>query len=196
MSHEKSQENELIIKKTKESFSTWIHKPYISEELRKQLEKANVLLVPKEGFRSYSGPVFPVGTEEFLNYLREFSAKGINANICIEDKDYKELALHEAFLIISAFVVTSLVAPIVTDLISEFIKRRWMKEDKNKDNNIKIELTVVKKDGSSASFLYEGPAKAFTKTVKPALISLAKQENLGETLGNQDKQKEIPNDIQ
>jgi len=175
MTHEPSNETDLIVEESKETFTSWINRPYIPQELRGQLANANVLIVPIEGFREHPSPVFPVDTEEFLNYLRDNSDKGIHVDICITDEDYRELALHDALIIIGSLVVTSIVGPIIADLISEYIKKRWMtKEDKAK---IKVELTVVEKDGRASRLLYEGPAKEFNKTVKPTLKSLAEKNN-------------------
>jgi len=182
MSHKVSNKKVFIVENSAESFATWINKPFIPEKLRRQLSKANILIVPREGYREEPSPVFPVGTEELLDYLREYSRKGIVPDICINDKDYKELSLHSALIIIGSLVITSIVGPIIADLISEYIKKRWMtKVDKAQ---IKLELTIVKNDGSASYLLYEGPANEFLSTVKPTLRSLAEKNN---------KQAELPN---
>jgi hypothetical protein len=189
MSQEPNVETEFIVEDSEENFSSWINRPYVPEELRNQLVAANVLIVPREGFRERPDPVFPVGTEELLQYFRGNSDKGISADICIADEDYRELALHEALIIIGGFVVTSLVAPIVTDLISTYIKKRWgSKEEKAK---IKLELTVVEKDGRASKLLYEGPSKDFSKTVKPALKTLSERNGQGNATPNPKPGKEL-----
>jgi hypothetical protein len=190
MTHEPPNETEYIVEDTNQTFSTWIDRPYIPNQIKPQLQKANVLIIPREGFREHTEPVFPVGTEEFLNFLRDNTDKGIVPDICIADKDYRELALHGALIIIGSFVVTSIVAPIIVDLISEYIKRRWgSKEDEAK---IKVELTVIKSDGRASRLLYEGLAREFNKTVKPTLKSIADRNTVGMTTTNTQPRKELP----
>jgi hypothetical protein len=181
MTHELTNNPELIIEESTENFSTWINRPYIPYKLKAQLSSANVLIIPREGFRERTEKVFPVGTEELFHYLKDNVEKGINADLCIAENDYRELILHDALIIVGGFIVTSLVAPIVADLISDYIRKRFgSKEEKT---NIKVEMTVVEKDGRASRLLYEGSAKDFNKTVKPSLKSLS------------DKKPHAPNEL-
>ena len=173
MEHKNREESDLIVEDTDENFRHWLAKTYLSPTLRTQLSGANVLIVPREGYADLDMPLFPNGTEELLSFLKSQKERGISADICIEDKDYRELTLHVGLIILGAFVVTSILAPVVADLISEYIKRRWPK--KFVDSEIKFEITVVKEDGSAKKFLYEGPAKDIEAVVKPALKTFAEQ---------------------
>lgn len=168
MIHDPPEANEFIVEESKETFDTWISRPYIPQDLRQTLLQANVLIVPREGFREYPLPIFPIGTEDFFNYLRENANKGFNVDICISDKDYKELALHSGLLIIGSIVVTAVICPIIADLIGEYIKRHWKTKQ-----NMKVEIIVVEKDNRATRLLYEGSAKDFLIIVKPKLKELA-----------------------
>jgi hypothetical protein len=165
---------EFIVEESKENFSTWINRPYVPHGLREQLSTANVLIIPREGFREHPEPIFPVGTEELFQYLKDASDKGIIVDICIADNDYRELALHDALVIIGGFIVTSLIAPVFVSLISEYIKKRF--GFKEKRTKIKIEITAVEKDGRATRLLFEGSAKDFSTTIKQALKSLPTQK--------------------
>lgn len=158
-----------------EDFDFWINKPYIGVELKDKLKKANVLLVPREGFRGDDTNTFPVGTEEFLRFINDNKGPGIDIDICIEDSEYKELALHDASLVIAGFFVTSIVAPIIADLIAEYIKKRWT--SKKDTATIKVEMYVQECKNKSKKFLYKGSAKDFIETVKPALLELNKPKD-------------------
>lgn len=190
MTHEPPNETEFAVEDTDETFSTWIDRPYIPDELRPQLQRANVLIVPREGFREHAEPVFPVGTEELLNFLRDNTDKGVVPDICIADKDYRELALHDALIIVGSFVVTSIVGPIIADLISEYLKRRW--GSKEAEAKIKVELTVIESNGRASRLLYEGMAKDFNETVKPTLKSIADSNPEGKSTPNTKPKKELP----
>lgn len=167
----KSKEPTLVVETSQESIYSWINRPYISDALRAQLSKANVLLVPTEGFCERADLVFPVGTEELFQFLRESQRENLLVDICIEDKDYKELALHADLLIIASFVVTSIAAPVVADLITEYIKRRLGLHET--DSIVRSELTVYdEKTGRSVRLSYEGPASEYHARVVTAIRNL------------------------
>lgn len=174
MNEHLTDKTEFIVEPSDEDFSKWISRSYIPDSLKGQLARANVLIVPNEGFREHLEPVFPVGTEELLNFLRDNAGVGIVPDICIADEDYKELALHGALIILGSFIVTSLVAPVIANLISDYIRKRW--PAKQEDAEVKVELTVVGKDNRASRLLYEGPAKDFNKTVRPTLEKLAAKD--------------------
>lgn len=175
--NEKEGKTILFIEDTAENILTWTNKQFVPEELKIELQKSNVLIVPTEGFREVTTPVFPVGTEELFSFLKDNSSKGINPEICIKDAEYKELALHGALIIIGKFVLLEIIAPVFAVLISEYVLKRWPTK---KQDNMKLELIIVKKNGDSKKLLYEGPVDKFIDTVKPALESITNNKHLPE----------------
>lgn len=146
----------------------WLSRPFVTDELRNALASAAILIVPREGFRDHVGPVFPVGTEDVFHHLRQNAPADATVNICIDDKDYHELALHGALLIVGAFFATALAAPVAVNLISDYFKKRL---GSSKDRAVKVELTVS--DASrTAKLTYEGPAEHFQAVVGEALRQL------------------------
>lgn len=164
MSHDRPAEDQLVEETTEENFGYWLNRPFVSEELRNELRDANVLIVPAEGVRDRTDPNFPNGTEDLLAFLKDNVRDGIVPDICIEDKDFKALALHDATLIIGAFVVTSLVAPIAVDLVSKYLEQK-IGLDKAEETKVKFKMTIVETDGTSKKLSYDGPAKTFEKTI-------------------------------
>lgn len=170
MKHE-SYERIFVVEDTQISFETWFSKPYISPSLRSQLKNANLLIVPDEGIRETIGPVFPEGTAELFRFLKECSEEGLISEICIEDNNYNELALHWDLVNVGTVVATLIVAPVAVNLISEYLKK-WLgpKEEKT---HIKFDMTIVESKNKSTHILYEGPAKEFKDTLSPVIKSLA-----------------------
>lgn len=168
----KTRQPSVVVKNSQESLSTWTSRPYISNTLREQLSKANVLLVPTEGYGDQPGLVFfPSGTEEVFQFLRESQQGNLSVDICIEDKDYKEVARHAEILIIASLIVTTIVAPVVADLIAEYIKRRW--GSREVETTVKLEITVCdEKAGRSVRISYEGPASEYRNTMGNAIQNL------------------------
>jgi hypothetical protein len=168
----------LVLETSQESIQSWANRPYISDALREQLLKANVLLVPTEGFRERADLVFPQGTEELFQFLRESPRENITVDICIEDKDYKELMLHaDLLIIIASFMATSIVAPVVVDLIAEYIKRRL--GSRETETIVRSELSVYdEKTGRSVRLSFEGPASAYHDTMTTAIQKMNKPQSL------------------
>jgi len=171
--HEPSKEPDLTVEDTTKDFQYWLNRPYIGAELRKQLAAANFLVVPREGFRERTEPVFPVGTESLYDFIKNQASDGMKPDICIEDNDYRELALHSTLLIIGGFIVTSLVAPVVVNVISEYIKKKMGPD--HADGTVKCDITVVDENGAAKKITYEGPATTFERTVGAAVKKMGTQ---------------------
>jgi hypothetical protein len=163
----------LAIESTEESIATWASRPYITKELHQQLLKANFLIVPNEGYGDRADLVyFPVGTEQLFGFLRGSTLEGLSVDICIEDEDYKEVALHADLMIVAGFVVTSLVAPLAVELIAEYIKDRA----KRRQREIEVRSKLVVNDsttGRSVKLSYEGPATEYRDVMVKALQELS-----------------------
>lgn len=144
----------------------WISRPYLTDDVKASIERAAVVILPREGFRDYQGPVFPVGTEEIFHLLKTGLPAGSFAEIATNDDDYHELALHSATLILGAFLVTSIVAPLVVNLLSDYVNRRCSSDEKA---TVRFEMKVEDGAGRTASISYDGPAKQFGASVGNAV---------------------------
>lgn len=164
-----SEDQYLFVEPTNKDFAYWLRRPYISAELRSRLSEVNVLLVPQEEFRGKVGPVFPVGTEEVLEYLRESGQQKITTDICISDQDYKEIALHSAWHDLADFVVKDVFAGVVVDLVADYLRKKWLSS--RDDSKVKFRMTVVYGQGRQVCLSYEGPSSSFQSTVQQALSS-------------------------
>jgi len=164
----------LTVENVDESFEFWASQPFIATDTRNAILKSNVLIVPLLEFRSLKAPVFPVCTEELFQFIKEKVPPEVKVEICIEEKDYRELALHGAMLIVGSFLVTSLVAPLMANVIGEYIKRRIF-DQKDDKADVRVELTVVEPHGKALKFNYEGPASDFQKSIGAALESISKR---------------------
>jgi len=165
MKHESDKENELIVEKSTNSFENWITKDYISSELKNELKQADILIVPIENFRGIEEPAFPEGTEQLFTYLKkQFSSNHkYNIDICIEDEDYMELALHNDLINLGYFILTIGVAPIFVNLISDYISSKLFSS--NKDRKIKTSISIIENDGTSKEITYEGNIEHFDSVI-------------------------------
>ena len=158
MEHESTSTDGWVINDSEENFETWVDREFISDDLRKQLRKADILIVPTESFNRPGVPVFPEKTDELFDFLKRDLPEGLDVDICIEDGDYKGLALYADLVIIPSFVVMYIVLPILLNLVSNYI---YQKISKPESRNIKTTITVVNENGQSKNLSYEGPVDGF-----------------------------------
>lgn len=133
----------LTIRNSERDLAYWHNRSFVSSELRSRIEGAAILLVPQEGFRDYAGPVFPLGTEELFRRAQGKEPAEGPIEVCISDEDYKELALHEFTFIVATVAVASLVvAPIVVNVVSEYLKENFFSPPKEKTITAKFTLII------------------------------------------------------
>lgn len=168
----KNREGKILLQETDESLATWSCFSGISDTLKDELRRANVLIVPHVGYFDREDLIyFPRGTEELLSSLRNTSDASLDVDICADDSTYQELDLHSDILPIAQLVVAHFLSPIVVDLVGAFMKqqlgRRFAKG--------KVISTIVLSETParrSIKIRYEGPAATYQSTLHDALKSL------------------------
>ncbi len=114
-------DNRFEVTDTSDDFSIWISKDFIPEAIKADLATCQVLVVPEIGFRDYDKPLFPVGTESLLAQLRRGLGPAVKVDICINDDDYAELALHSDTARLGRFVVLVVVLPLFLNVLGNII---------------------------------------------------------------------------
>lgn len=166
MIHESDKVNDLVITESDLNFQKIYSKPYFPKDLEEDLKKANLLLLPYEGFKTTKGPVFPEQTMEFYKFIKNYDSNKLIGDICISDEDYAELELHADLITLSNMIVTMGVLPIATGLIANYLYQK-IKEYHKTDLKVVVNITVVDGD-KSKSISYEGDAEKFEETLKTA----------------------------
>ena len=163
MMHETKRVREISVGPSEEDFETWAGREYLSEETSESVKSASVLIVPVEGFRDVSQPLFAQRSDELFAFLKENLPPEHKVEICVEDEDYQEVALHFDLFDLGQLVLTAVAVPVVVKLIADYVSRKVFaaKEDKA----VKISLTVVNDKGSK-TVTYEGLAKNFPPSVE------------------------------
>lgn len=164
------------IEPTDKDLSYWITQPYLDDTTRREVASADLLLIPQESFGDQTGPLFPVGTEEFLAFLKGRSElSGYGVDIGISDAAYRELALHGETLIISEMLVKLAVLPVAIKLIADYIRQHlWSSRESRK---VKTAITVDMADAGknqTVKIIYDGPADDFASAMRSATEALEK----------------------
>jgi hypothetical protein len=159
---------------TTEGFDYWLRRPYLSVGVREEAASADILLVPRERFGDQRGPFFPVGTEEFLSFLREHAAgHGLRADICADSAGYRELALNGGeWLVLADLVVRHAALPVLFSLLTKYFAARiWpVRGDDPVEAGITIEQST-EPPHRVVKISYKGPVKGFVSAVDGALKS-------------------------
>lgn len=121
---------EITITNTNDNFESWLNKEFVSEELRKLISNASILIVPFENLRDTPNPLlFPVGTEEILRYFKEKLPQEQIIDICITDEDYQEFAFYSDYKRLGNFMITAVAVPIFVTIFSAYVYDKYIKED-------------------------------------------------------------------
>ncbi|HFF3190413.1 TPA: hypothetical protein ACGCJB_003638 [Bacillus cereus] len=165
MIHESDKINDLVIKESNLNFKEIYSKPYFPKEYEENLKRANLLLVPYEGFKDFEAPVFPEETMKFYNFIKNYDNKKLIGDICISDEDYAELELHADLISLANMVLESAILPVVIGLVTNYLDRKV--QGRKNDVKVKVNMTVVDGDKSKTIY-YEGDADKFEETIKAA----------------------------
>ena len=152
-------EKKWRIVKSDQSIDDSIEAVPIDTDLKSQVKKASVILMPQEGFRDFIRPVFPVGTSEFLQYLKDKQEGDFTVDIAIDDENYSELALHSELLVLAGLAVRYLAMPILSQAIYDYVKHRL--GSSIKDSDVKLDILIEdssERNKKIANISYEGPA--------------------------------------
>lgn len=169
LNHSLSSDELLTVEESDYTFDYWLNKPYIGNELKENLKKANLLLVPFENFRNNPEPVFMAGSDSLLEFLLKNKTPELHPDICIEDQNYRELRLHDITIVLGAFVVTSIAAPVLADLISEYLKRLIFKEKDESKIIVDFEMHINEPGKVTKRIRYKGPEKSFKEVIGKSL---------------------------
>ena len=141
------------------SFESIYNADTTPQEYIEQIKEANVLIIPNNNRYGEKGVHFPETTREFYHYLKQKNTDGMIADIAISDSEFQMLEMHSDFIVIATMIVTNLVFPVVSGLITNFIYDKLKSEHKNPEEVVaKLEIIVEdKKNRSNKRISYEGP---------------------------------------
>lgn len=164
MFHESDLEKDIKITDTDITFETILQKKYIPQKYIDDIKKANVLIIPNEGFRDKEGYFFPECTSEFYMFLKR--QEGIETEICIDDKEFQNIELHADIIYVATMIIQYVVLPVVTSMIASYLYDKVNSMNKKrKDANTNVHI-IVEKNGKSKKIDYEGNIENFEDAMK------------------------------
>jgi hypothetical protein len=163
MIHETDKINNLTVEELNFDLNSYISEFIKDKGLETNVREADVLLLPYSGFKEVKGPVFPEAYSQFYDYLLE-NLKDNNVELCVEEDDYKEVALHDETVNLGLILLTGIVLPVISNLISEYIKS--LRDNKK----VNVKVSFIEKEGDKyRKFDYEGDSRYLTDTIETYL---------------------------
>ena len=148
-------ESKLEIRESNVTFENICKSDYAPND--EKFRQANCLIIPYENFRPGVEYCFSEYAQEVLEYSRD--NPDLNMDIAATDDNYKVIELHSLLLQIGIFVATSVVLPVVVNVISEFVCDKIKKLHEKKENvEVRVTFISVSADGASKQISYDGPA--------------------------------------
>lgn len=168
----------LQVKRSSRTFGFWLNQSCISDDLRRQLTKANVLIVPQLGYLDYEGPLFPTATEEFFHFLREHKSDEFAVDICIDDSCFKSLVRFHDDLYLATAIIMPVVGPIFAHYVKRFIDSKL--GTRASKTRIKSEVVIENREttGESTRVSYEGLASDYDEYVGSTLRLVTSTKDL------------------
>jgi hypothetical protein len=155
-----------------ESFNSHLDRPFIDAALHASLVKANVLIIPSEGYGELTNAVhFPDGTSELYQYLSAKGGDGLRIELAVQDNEFKELALHADVLTLATLLVKDFVAPLTIGLLANYIYDRLGR--RAPDARVKSKVIVTPDDaGPGIIYTYDGPATEYERVMTRTITKL------------------------
>lgn len=168
----------LIVSETDITFDQIYGKEYIPTDYMEDIKRANLLIIPNEGFRDEGDVLFPETTREFFEFLKENVTDEIVVDIAISDEDFQRIELHSAVIEVAKIIVQWAVLPVATSMIAAFLydlvqKYHRKPEDTSAKVQIITEETAMKK---SKIITYEGPVSGIKDALDQATKELFTKE--------------------
>lgn len=180
----------ITIENSTKSRRDWIAFSQLNEEVASAVLSADVILLPSE--YEQSPLAFPLATRDLFASLQ--SSLGDKLEICINDEDFVELELNSRVLRMPKILVTSVLLPVILNLVCAFVYDRYLsskQESVNVDVNVEVavpefqkpvemDFTIEVEDsatGKSKSFHYEGTAAGFKESADEILKMWDEEKN-------------------
>lgn len=145
----------LVVIPTDETRQAWLGIDLGSTH-QAEIAAASILIVPERDFRDGVKYVFFQDTIKLLNFLQTELSGQLTVEICANDEEYLEIALHSATFRISKIFTNVVVAPLVIGLLTNYI----YDELKAKSTDaVELSIVIEDHDCKSLEFKYKGEAK-------------------------------------
>ena len=134
-----------------------------SDETKKNIEKSDILVVPRFQFRESNSRVFYASTPDFYKLAQNELRNGTTIALCENQGEEKTLTLRSGeiwipILLISIDPIKDVLLPSLISLVTNYISSKFSRETKKDSLKVHLEIIVEDKNTKKSKALkYEGP---------------------------------------
>ncbi|GEM_PF-6620184 len=165
----------IEVSPVEDTIKMWANSVQGPDDLRRRLESAHLLILPRKGHSDRPNLVyFPSGTENLHRFAEKTASRKISIEVCSSDEQYVELSLYADIFELGLFIVQYVTAELAIAILAEYIKYKVLGED---EADIEVHAEFIVDDAeakTSHRFSYRGPADKFESTYTDALEAYSK----------------------
>jgi hypothetical protein len=152
----------LSVTETDRGKEYWASRPGLSPKTAAEIRAADFLIVPWEDFRPGSPALFPQGTTDFIQVLREGGLREIG--LAVDPSTYSEIALHADEWRLPTVFCGVIALPIFLNILSNHLDQ-WL-FSRPTISIVEEELIIATGHGQCFSIHYKGPPADLVQTFK------------------------------
>jgi hypothetical protein len=157
------EESKITIEDSDKAKNEFTHREGIDDTLQAELDKADVLILPKRNFRPEVPLCFPERTGEIFKFLEtEFAKMNKSIGLAVSDDEYKEIELHDFWIYLpTMYIQSQVVLPLIINLLSNWIYDKFAKHPAVKEEpKVKFSAIIETAKGNK-EIKFEGDNKSF-----------------------------------
>lgn len=149
---------QVSVKETTKNFDYWASRPWLSAATSASVRSSQLVIVPWEDFRQDNPILFPNGTTDWFELLRE----KLVIQIAAEEENYKEIALHANIWRIPTILLTAVALPVFTQILADQIQQKYFQHS---DDQLEMRVIVNGENGACIEIDYKGPPEKAVDSV-------------------------------
>jgi hypothetical protein len=152
----------LSVTETDRGRDYWASRPGLSAETAAAIRAAEFLIVPWENFRPGSPALFPQGTTDFIQVLKDGDLREIA--LAVDPSTYSEIALHADEWRLPTVFCSVIALPLLLNVLSNHLDQ-WL-FSRPMISTVEEELIITNGNGECFSIHYKGPPVDLIQTFK------------------------------
>ena len=143
-------------------------KSYVPSHKVAELRTSGVIIVPHDSWPGHDGPLFPQGTIELAEFLRDELPEDVKVTVPVSEDKYEEIGLYSGLVVIGTVLVMGVVLPVVANVLAHFItKKLESRSFRPQETDVRLTLIVCDED-HSLEFHYEGKPGSLCAALRDA----------------------------
>lgn len=150
----------VSVKESDKGREYWLNRPWLAVR-RRDVQGADILVVPWEDFRENLPALFPQGTADFVAQLT--LRGGPTLQLAIDGEVYQEILLHSKMHRLPTFVLNSVLLPALAGMLGNLLTEVFKAGGEN--DAVHLKVIVEGGHGHCISIDYEGPVEKMPSTL-------------------------------